>query len=159
MAMGKRFGLATVKNMLSGVLLSPGPVSTHLSVKGLSPTFNLGVNKAKFMAAANQLVAANLGSLVILENISRSAHVFVKKTPEEVVGRLQDFATEQEYAQRFELAPASTITLKMQEELIKLGYVPAEHFKQQQMKSYRFVPMPEQSAPVPEKMEPESPRE
>ncbi len=123
-----RFGLATVKNMMSGVLLAPGPVSTHLSVKGLSPTFNLAISKAKFMAAANQLQAANLGSLVVLDNISRSAHVFVKKPPEEVRGQLQDFATDEEYSDRFSLPPASTVNMKMQEELVRLGYVPEAHF-------------------------------
>ena len=114
---------------MSGVLLTPGPVSTHLAVKGLSPAFNLGVSKSKFMAAAQQLEAVGLGQLVILEAISRSAHVFVKRPPDSIMGQLQDYALDEEYSQRYCLPPASTVTLKMQADLVRLGYVPESHFR------------------------------
>ena len=140
----RRFALASMRNVMSGILLAAGPVSTRITVKNLSPAFNLAVNKTKFLAAAKQLEVANLGNLMLLEDISRTTHVFIKRHPVEVEGILlqpcnQDLCTPIEYAQRFSAYAPTTITDHMKKCLVKRGLVPPDAFKEEQSVS---VPLP-----------------
>ena len=118
---------------MSGILLAAGPVSTRLTVKNLSSAFNLAVTKTKFMSAAKQLEAANLGRLVLLEDISRTAHIFVKRPPAEaheifLQRANQDLCTPTEYEQRYHANAPTTITDRMRESLVSRGIVPAGVF-------------------------------
>ena len=130
--------MASIRNIMAGVLLAPGPVSTRLTVKNMSPAFKLAVSKAKFMSAANQLQSTNFGSLILLEQISSQAHVFVKCPPSEASYLLQldehrDLCTLEEYSQRYAMPTPMSVTLKMQQCMIERGLVPAESFKQPQI--------------------------
>ena len=125
----RRFSVVSIKNIKIAVLLAAGPVSTHLTVKNMSTAFNMGVSKAKFLSAAQQLEKANLGRVVILDKISRSAHVFVKKPPAEAQAILvlpdnDDLCTSEEYAKRYNASMPSTITTKMRECLQELRLLP-----------------------------------
>lgn len=136
-----RFSNPTTRNVMSGILLTPGPVCTHTGVQSLSRIFRNSINKAKFLLAANRLQSANLGSVVILEKISKSCHVFVKRSPVDIRQYLDtdengDLCSVEEYAQKFELPPPAPITLKIQHELVEIGLVAAEDFKQQEKRAY-----------------------
>ena len=111
------------------VLLAAGPVSTHLTVKNMSATFNMGVSKAKFLSAAKQLQEANLGSVVILDKISRASHVFVKRPPVEARQILElpqnaGYCSYEEYEKRYDVPMPTTITAKMRECLNEQGLLP-----------------------------------
>ena len=121
---------------MSGILLAAGPVSTRITVKNLSPAFNLAVNKTKFLAAAKQLEVCNLGNLFLLEDISRTTHVFIKRQPVEVEGILlqpcnQDLCMPKEYEQRFHANAPTTITDQMKKCLVRRGLVLADAFREQ----------------------------
>lgn len=123
-----------MRNVMTGILYAAGPVSTRLTVKNLSSAFNLAVTKIKFMSAAKQLEAANMGTLVLLESISRTAYIFVKRSPgsaQEILEMNQnrDLSSASEYEHRYHLPSPSTITERMQEHLVKQGYVPDGIFK------------------------------
>ena len=125
--------MASHKNIMTAVLLAPGPIATHLNVKNMSSAFQIGVTKAKFMSAANQLQASGLGYLIVLEKISSQAHVFVKKTPHEMSVLLQSDAIRtvsafdiQEYEDRFNMPSPASVTAKMKQCLVELGLAQQE---------------------------------
>ena len=118
---------------MTAVLLTPGPISTRLTTRNMSKTFKIAVTKQKFHVAANQLQAANLGALVQLHSGSK-LHVFIKKTPQEVVDLLamdknSDLCTVEEYKQRFVMPTPASFKPPMQDYLVNQGLVPAEYFK------------------------------
>ncbi len=132
----------TTRNVMTGILLSPGPVSSHQVVRSLSRQFMSSVLKAKFDMAANRLVAASLGSLVTVLN---GQHIFVKKVPEEAAQFLQqqenqDLCTIDEYQHRFNLPTPAVVTPKIQGALAQMELVPAHFFKQKQKRSNTFQP-------------------
>lgn len=129
-----RFAMASTKNIMTGVLLAPGPISTRLTVKNMSPAFKLAISKAKFLSAAKHLQDACLGSLVVLEKVSSQAHVFVKKPPDEMCVLLQaethrHLCTDEEYKERFEMPTPVSVTDKMQQCLIEMGLVESSWFR------------------------------
>ena len=118
---------------MAGILLVPGPIAVHRAVKNMSPTFNLAVNKSKFLHAARELQNANFGSLHLIQDISVHSHVFVKKelgvakqllTLEENT----DLCDPEEYAQRYLMPSPSTVMQCMVDKVIKMGLVPASSF-------------------------------
>lgn len=130
----KRLIHATSKNIKTAILLSPGPVATHLTTRSMSSSFKVAITKPKFLTAAAQLQDDGFGSLVVLTSISSSAHVFVKKWSAEIghlLGADSELCTMEEYEKQYNLPPFTYITDKMQEILVAQGYVPAGHFKLQ----------------------------
>lgn len=128
--------MASNKNIMTAVLLTPGPISTRLTVKNMSPAFRLGVSKSKFMNAANQLQSAGLGSLVLLDKISAQAHMFVKKPPHEMRVLLESDehtqlnCTEEEYAHRYHSSLPASVTYRMKESLVEMGILSQQAFMQ-----------------------------
>ena len=143
----KNFSSPTTKNVMTGILLSPGPVSTVRVVQSLSGVFMSSVNKSKFLLAANRLEAASLGSVVILKSVSSKCHVFVKKTPAEMSQLLQlkeneHLCTAEEFQYRFELPTPAVVSQKIQRELVQMGLVAAEYFKEKPKRAPRVkVPL------------------
>ena len=91
----------------------------------------MGVSKSKFLSAASQLEEANLGTVVVLERVSRSSHVFVKKSLDEAAAILTlpenvGYCTVEEYAMRFQMSMPTTITSKMRICLIDRGLLSPE---------------------------------
>ncbi len=129
-----RFSNPSTRGIMSGVLLSPGPVSTKVTVQGISRVFNNAVNKAKFQVAASKLQEAGFGELKETPSSNqRSATVFIKKPPEYVMGLLQvkensDLCTIEEYAMRFSSPPPSTLSMSLRQSLVQFGFVPAQYF-------------------------------
>ena len=128
----ERFEMASHKNIMTAILLVPGPIATHLNVKNMSPAFRLGVSKSKFMSAATQLQSSGLGSIVVLR-ISAQAHVFVKRPPHEMSSLLEldeyrGLCSEPEYMERFSLPMPASVTPKMKQCLVELGIIPQELF-------------------------------
>ena len=118
---------------MAGILHVPGPIAVHLAVKNLSPAFNVGVNKAKFLSAASNLEAANFGSLVVLDDISASTHVFIKKEPSTIQYLLQsqenqDLCSIEEYHQRYTSPCPSTVKQTIEDKVKERGLVPAASF-------------------------------
>ncbi len=105
--------MPTIRNIMAGILLLPGPVATRIAVKQSSRTFLFAVNKSKFETAASNLQALNLGLLVYLEG--KSSAVFVKKLPSEIGPILareecRDLCNLYEYTQRFNMMSPKSIT-------------------------------------------------
>ena len=134
MSFKHRLVQASMKNIKIAILLSQGPVSTRLTTRNMSTSFQIAIKKGNFMSAAHQLEASGLGSLVVLRSISSSAHVFIKKTPLEIAPHLlvpqnACLCSLEEYTERFDMAPPSYINEKVQSVLITEGFVLQEHFK------------------------------
>ena len=131
---GKRFDSPSLECIMSGVLLSPGPVATLNSVHRLSRVFNKVVNKEKFMAAATKLNEMEVGDLVTVncgDKWTKTVDVFIKKLPEEMGDVIVDdevLCTQQEYQQRFFLSPPLSIDDRLQNSLVEQGLVKAEYF-------------------------------
>ena len=117
---------------MSGVLLSPGPVSTATSVHRLSRVFNNAVNKSKFLAAAKKLGDMNMGHLVTIKtNNNKEVDVFIKNLPQDmsdVILQNSDICTFEEYVQRFQLSAPMSINDNLRESLISLNLVNPERF-------------------------------
>ncbi len=133
----------TVRNVMIGILLSPGPVCNLKVVQGLSRVYNSSVNKTKFISAAKKLEQASFGSLVA----ALKGEIFVKKVPEEVGNLLQlkeneGLCTFAEYRYRFGLPTPAKVTQKLRDALIEMGAVPALHFKPPPPGSKRNTTMP-----------------
>ena len=135
---------------MSGVLLSPGPIATKVTVQGVSRVFNNAVNKAKFLAAAGKLQEAGFGELKDVSNLSgQKVMVFIKKPPEEVVDIVQmkgnsDLCTWEEYEMRFRLPPPATISKRLRQGLVNFGHVPAHYFPASDMQG-AVSPQPQSS--------------
>ena len=122
-----------MRGIMSGVLLSHGPVSTNVTVQGLSHVFSIAVNKAKFEAAASKLQEAGFGELKEIRCSNRRSTVFIKKPPEYVMGLLQlkeytELCTTDEYVMRFSSPPPSTLSMSLRQDLVQFGFVPAHYF-------------------------------
>ena len=126
-----RFSNPTARNVMSGVLLTPGPITTHMSVKRLSRIFNTAVTKVKFVTASRQLEKAGLGLFV---ETSHGAHCFVKKPPAEIYPFLQnpencDLATYEVYDYRYNLPLSVVVKDKFVHFVVSHGLVPEAAFK------------------------------
>ena len=113
---------------MAGVLLTPGPITTHISVKRLSRIFNTAVSKTKFMTACRQLEAAGLGSLV---NVGQNSHCFVKKPPAEIGDYLVlpencDLATLHVFESRYNLPLSVVVKERYKQFVVAHGLVPPE---------------------------------
>ena len=110
---------------MAGVLLSPGPVSTHASVRRLSRVFRDGMSKAKFMTATKKLTEAGFGT-----NVNAGPNVFVKRPPEQVVSLLKsnDIVTLEEYEVGYRKPISKGISDKLQQMLVAMGAVRADAF-------------------------------
>ncbi len=118
---------------MTGILLSPGPVSSFQVIRNMSRTFRSSVNKSKFLVAANRLASASLGSIVQVLN----GHVFVKRIPQDMDVYLQrqenqDLCTSQEFKCRFGLPTPKVIGGQARERLIHMGLVLPQHFTKEQ---------------------------
>ena len=137
-----RLANPTTRNVMTGILLSPGPVCNLQVVQSLSRVFMSSINKSKFLLAANRLQAASFGSLVPLRSISSGCQIFVKKTPAEVAELLQlkenqDLCTFDEFQYRFGLPTPAVISLKIQGTLVQMGLVPPEYFKHKEKRAIK----------------------
>ena len=137
-----RLANPTTRNVMTGILLSPGPVCNLQVVQTLSRVFMSSVNASKFQLAANRLEAASLGSLVPLKSVSKSCVVFVKKTPAEIGELLrlkenQDLCTIDEFQYRFSLPTPARVSKKVQWALVQMGLVPKEFFKQKEKRAIK----------------------
>ncbi len=134
--MTSRFGsgkFPSIRNIMTGLLLSAGPIATLNSVKKSSRIFLFSVSKNKFEIAANRLQSLNLGTLQYLRS-GNKAPVWVKKLPVEVApilaqGGCDDLCNVEEYAQRFELPCPMSVTEKMKDAMVAMGLVSPELFK------------------------------
>ena len=127
---GKRFTNPTVRGIMAGILLAPGPVTLHKSVQGLSRIFNVAVTKTKYVSAANKLQAANFG---VLTSVGGKQHIFVKRPPAEAQNLLMmkensDLATIEEYEHRYNGQSSAAITQKIKDSLVQQGLVPPGTF-------------------------------
>lgn len=153
--LSRYFGTPKLRNIMSGILLAPGPVATHKAVKSLSSVFNLAVTKTKFETAAQKLQASGLGQLVTLQGVARVPVVFVKKVPEEMARYLQlpgngDLCSASDYELRFHMpTPSYNLTDKVKGSLIQMGLISADMFPMEQGQG--GIPQQEQN------FEPDSP--
>lgn len=129
---GSRFTTPKLRNIMSGILLTPGPISTRKAVKSLSSVFNLSVTKTKFEAAAKNLVTANLGTNLSDLGSKHSFTIFLKKKPDEIREFLQlpenaDLCSIEEYIERYHLKtpsyniPGKTLGVLLQRGIVNIG--------------------------------------
>ncbi len=119
---------------MSGILLSPGPIATQETVKGLSRIFHNAVNAARFLSVATKLEDAGFGVLSNDARYNLRANVFVKKRPEEVKALLvmkenKDLCLEVEYNARYELPLPSGVSKRMRENLVQAGLIPDRYLQ------------------------------
>ncbi len=134
-----RLANPTTRNVMTGILLTPGPVCNMQVVHSMSRVFMSSVNKSKFLTAAQRLEAASLGTLV---SVSGGGDIFVKKVPEETCRMLQvkenqDLCTPDEFQFRFDLPTPAVISWKVQGSLIQMGMVAPHHFKQKERRTVK----------------------
>ena len=130
-----RFTNPSTRGIMTAILLTPGPVATKTTVKGLSRIFNNAINIPKFLAAARKLQDIGLGSLA--SSSGKFSNVFVKKPPEEAGHILvstgnEDLCSAVEYEERFKLPSPSTVSTRMRTYLIESGSVPRQYFPLEQ---------------------------
>lgn len=126
--MKNRFTNPSTRGIMSGILLSPGPIATKESVKGVSRCFHSAVNNVKFLAVATKLDEAGFGWL---QQMGQSVKVFVKRPPEQMYELLQrkenqDLCTVDEYDVRYRLPLTTTISKQVQDQLVQLNIVKEE---------------------------------
>ena len=133
---GKRFLNPNVKNIKSGILLSPGPVSNYKSVQNLSRVFHSAVTKQKFVDGAKKLQEEGYGELVFLDELRNTTCAFVKKPVLEMQNFLQqigtDLCTFEEYKMRYNMPPPSSVGTKELETLWERGHLPSSYSANQQ---------------------------
>ena len=130
----KQFNQLTSRNIMCGVLLAPGPISTLKSVKSLSRVFKDGVSITKFLTAAKKLEDAGFGALKILENIGRSSRIFLKKSPAEIqhlllLPEFSDICTPETYEVVYSRPTSNVITRTIKQAAVDLGLVKPELFQ------------------------------
>ena len=132
----KRFSDPSTKNVMSGILLASGPVTTLSALRCVSRVFHNSVTKSKFTLAAKRLEAANMGNLVSLTTGRRPLQVFIKRPPVDIQDILQCdeynmFCTPKEYTEKYTATPSRAITPKMKSNMVSLGLVSPSCFKEQ----------------------------
>ena len=123
------FSNPTTRNVMTGILLAPGPVCNLIIIQRSSQVFMSAVNKAKFVTAGNRLQGLGLGLMITV----RAQHVFVKKSLVEMESLLLmegcgDLCTMEEYRYRFCLPSPSIITPSVKKLLVEQNLVAVETF-------------------------------
>ncbi|XP_072016043.1 uncharacterized protein [Amphiura filiformis] len=109
----------TVKELMSAILLSKGPVVTPSAIQKNGPHYLRHVSKKQFMNAATKLHQMNLGILVNL-----TSAVFVKKTPVEaklMEEHYKDLCTMDQYIDRYFQPLPRIISSFLREKLVAMG--------------------------------------
>ena len=139
---GKRFLNPNVKNIKSGILLSPGPVSNYKSVQNLSRVFHSAVTKQKFVDGATKLQEEGYGELVFLDELRNTTCAFVKKPVPEMQNFLQqigtDLCTFKEYEMRYNMPPPSSVGAKELDLLRERGYLHDGYLANQQQSQFNL---------------------
>ncbi len=130
-----RFGSGnypTARNIMAGVLLSPGPIAIADSVRKTSKTFLFSMSVSKFESAANKLQTMNLGTVVHLRS-GKKTPVFIKKSPDDIApilaaGGYEDLCSIGEYVERYMLPIPRSISqrTKYVETLVNMGVLVPE---------------------------------
>ena len=115
------------------ILTAKGPVTTQNTLRS-NFTKLRHITKEEFVAAAKQLQAANLGSLVSVPSTkgSRPSTLFLKKPPEEVQNILSmtpNLCSPEEYSDRFHMRIPALISFKMRAQLLTLGLLSEKQLK------------------------------
>ena len=120
----------TLRDIMSAILLTRGPVSTHYAVVRYGPGYLRSVSKAYYDLAAQRLQEAKLGYICNLT--SPRTDVFVKKLPYQIQELLRDnqgIVKLEEYLLRFNAPAQGCITHNMRKKLVEIGVVAARLFK------------------------------
>ena len=120
--------MVTPRSIMAAILLIQGPVCTKTCIGQFGPLSIRGITQNQFLEAAWALQEANLGSLITLKHRNG---VFIKRVPSEMGNRLeahQDMCTIERYTARFSMPPPTIIEKVFQDQLVRDGYVKAEHF-------------------------------
>ena len=135
----------TIRTIMSAILLSAGPISTHYAVRRYGPKSlrTPSIPKELYLIAANSLEAANLGTLVTVKHVTGLSDTFIKKTPQDIEEDLKaniDLGSLEDYTLRFRAPPPACITPAMQASLIHHGLVPKGSFASKPEKIYPIQP-------------------
>ena len=117
-----------IRRIMSGLILTMGPITTHSSFVRQGPTALRQIHKQHFLNAASQLEAINLGRY----DPSIAGGVFFKRHPSEVKESLEanpDLAKMEDYVMRYSLQVPASVGFKVKEALIMQGYLNQDQFK------------------------------
>ena len=125
----------TIRTIMSAILLSAGPISTHYAVRRYGPKYlrTPSIPKEQYVLAATALQEAKLGMLVTIKNATGLSDTFIKTAPSEIEEDLKknnDLATIEEYTFRFHAPPPACITPAMQASIIQHGLLPPGSFSE-----------------------------
>ncbi len=119
-----------IKDIVQGILLTPGPVATSKAVKYAKMSL-IYISNQQFLDAAKELEQRNFGTLVQVSTSSRSLQVFLKKTPQEAEPALNaypEFCDLETYTKRYKKGSSKAISFQLRAQLVSMKLVPPEHF-------------------------------
>ena len=125
---------ATARNIMSGILLTPGPVVNFSSMRSTRRVFLHSVNKSKFDNAGNKLKAANLGNFISVQYQNKmKLSVFLKKHPDEIREDLKseenkDLCSIEEYSAKYFSPSPAGINDRLKRILVSLGLLSQDAF-------------------------------
>ncbi|XP_072015436.1 uncharacterized protein [Amphiura filiformis] len=129
----------TIRTIMSAILLSAGPISTHYAVRRYGPKYlrTPSIPKEQYVLAATALQEAKLGMLITVKNATGLSDTFIKRAPSEIEEELRqnsDLATIEEYTFRFHAPPPACITPTMQASIIQHGLLPPGSFSEKKFR-------------------------
>ena len=122
-------GTSRIRNIMSAILLTAGPVTSNVSFQRRAPTSLRQTSKDLFHAAANMLQAAHFGIAIRMMNSSRPSVAFVKNPPQAVaqtISENRDLITMDRYTERYYVRTPTCVTIKMREKLLTMGLLTQE---------------------------------
>ena len=118
---------------MAAILQTRGPVVAH-NVVVWNWKFLKMLSSKQFIAAANDLHAAGLGTLVNIQTSGggRSSMIFLKKAPDEIADILMensDLCSLDHYVARYNLPVSKSISLGVRHRLAQMGVISAKLLK------------------------------
>ena len=122
----------TLHGIMAAILWISGPVSSIVTMNSNGPRKYRSIGFADFKSGAERLQEVGLGTMVYVKlHSSRSTLMFIKKPPTEVQQMaLANMSTMTEYTARYNMRPPAIVLRKWRPQLVSLGLVPDEHFKE-----------------------------
>ena len=120
-SMGIKTSTSIYTNLMSAILLTSGPISTHKAFVECGPEWLRNVTKTPYLTAARRLENLNVVQLVRRGGID----VVVKKSPDEVQGFLarNQMCSLMEYSQMYEQPLPDAISPSLRRQMIVDGYL------------------------------------
>ncbi|XP_072015438.1 uncharacterized protein [Amphiura filiformis] len=128
---------ADQNSIMTGILLTAGPVASPVTVKRYGPRSLRNVTVPQIDSAEQTLERMNFGKAHEIK-AHKTMKIFVKRPPDEVEELLQnsDLCTFEQYRKRYFMPSPGRITQNMKDVLVQLDLVPQDHFNLEPQDSF-----------------------